>query len=61
MRINGKDYRSVWFEQDRLIMIDQNKIPHEFALKEYSTYLEVATAIRDMTDRKSTRLNSSHL
>ena len=51
MRINGNEYRSVWFEKGRLIMIDQNKIPYEFALKEYTTYLEVAAAIRDMTVR----------
>lgn len=51
MRINGQEYRTVWFEQDRVRMIDQNKIPHEFELQEYSTYLEVARAIREMTVR----------
>lgn len=51
MRINGQEYRTVWFERDRVRMIDQNKIPHEFELQEYSTYLEVARAIREMTVR----------
>jgi S-methyl-5-thioribose-1-phosphate isomerase len=51
MQINGKDYRSVWFEHHRVKMIDQNKLPHEFHITEYSNYLEVATAIREMTVR----------
>lgn len=51
MQINGKDYRSVWFEHQRVKMIDQNKLPHEFHIAEYSNYLEVAEAIREMTVR----------
>ncbi|GAB1468522.1 S-methyl-5-thioribose-1-phosphate isomerase [Candidatus Cloacimonadota bacterium] len=51
MQINGQDYRSVWFEHHRVKMIDQNKLPHAFAIAEYSNYLEVATAIREMTVR----------
>lgn len=51
MQINGKDYRSVWFEHQRVKMIDQNKLPHEFKIAEYCNYLEVANAIREMTVR----------
>lgn len=51
MQINGKDYRSVWYEHHRVKMIDQNKLPLEFKISEYSNYLEVATAIREMTVR----------
>lgn len=51
MQINGKEYRSVYFEHQRVKMIDQNKLPHDFAIAEYSNYLEVATAIREMTVR----------
>jgi S-methyl-5-thioribose-1-phosphate isomerase len=51
MQINGKDYRSVWFEHHRVKMIDQNKLPHAFAIAEYSNYMEVAAAIREMTVR----------
>lgn len=51
MQINGKDYRSVFFEHQRVKMIDQNKLPHDFKIAEYSNYLEVATAIREMTVR----------
>lgn len=51
MQINGTEYRSVWFEQGRLKMIDQNLLPFEFGIKEFSSYMEVAAAIREMTVR----------
>ena len=51
MKINNIDYRSVWWEHNHLKMIDQNKLPFEFGVAEYSNYLEVATAIREMTVR----------
>ena len=51
MQINGKQYLSVWFENDRVKMIDQNKLPHEFRIAEYSNYLEICSAIREMTVR----------
>ncbi len=51
MRIYGKEYRSVWFEYDRVKMIDQNKLPLAFAIVEYAEYNQVADAIRNMTVR----------
>lgn len=51
MKINNIDYRSVWWEHHHLKMIDQNKLPFDFGVAEYSNYLEVATAIREMTVR----------
>ncbi|HCM16207.1 MAG: S-methyl-5-thioribose-1-phosphate isomerase [Candidatus Cloacimonadales bacterium] len=51
MQINGHDYRSVWFDENRLKMIDQNKLPFEFCVREYGTYMEIVTAIRDMIVR----------
>lgn len=51
MQINGLEYRSVWFEHARVKMIDQNKLPHEFSIREYSNYMEVAAAIREMIVR----------
>ncbi|MDD2227999.1 MAG: S-methyl-5-thioribose-1-phosphate isomerase [Candidatus Cloacimonetes bacterium] len=51
MQINGQEYRSVWYEYHRVKMIDQNKLPHVFTIAEYSNYLEVAAAIREMTVR----------
>jgi len=51
MKINGIDHRSVWWEHGHLLMIDQNKLPFEFAIAKYGNYMEVATAIREMTVR----------
>ncbi len=51
MIINGNEYRSVWWEHHRLKMIDQNKLPFEFAIAEFTNYIEVANAIRSMTVR----------
>nr|MDK2850221.1 methylthioribose-phosphate isomerase [Candidatus Cloacimonadota bacterium] len=51
MQINGQNYRSVWFEDGRLKIIDQNKIPFEFEIREYGNYMEVVQAIKDMTVR----------
>jgi len=51
MQINGKEFASVWFEHHRVKMIDQNKLPWEFCVSEYSNYMEVANAIREMTVR----------
>jgi len=51
MKINGIDHRSVWWEHAHLMMIDQNKLPFEFAIARFGNYMEVATAIREMTVR----------
>jgi S-methyl-5-thioribose-1-phosphate isomerase len=51
MIINNNEYRSVWWEHGRIMMIDQNKLPFEFALAEFTNYIEVAAAIRTMTVR----------
>ena len=51
MQIDGKQYLSVWFENERVKMIDQNKLPFEFRIAEYSNYLEICDAIREMTVR----------
>ncbi|HOH46627.1 MAG TPA: S-methyl-5-thioribose-1-phosphate isomerase [Candidatus Cloacimonadota bacterium] len=51
MLINGTQYRSVWWEDDCLCMIDQNKLPFEFSIVRLETYQQVAEAIRHMTVR----------
>lgn len=51
MKINGIDHRSVWWEHGHLMMIDQNKLPFELAFARFGNYMEVATAIREMTVR----------
>jgi S-methyl-5-thioribose-1-phosphate isomerase len=51
MKINNAEYRSVWWEHGRLKLIDQNRIPLEFAVLEFTDHCLVAQAIRDMVVR----------
>ncbi|NMD13507.1 MAG: S-methyl-5-thioribose-1-phosphate isomerase, partial [Candidatus Cloacimonetes bacterium] len=51
MRINNADYRSVWWEHGRLKMIDQNRLPQDFVIAEFTSHEAVADAIRYMTVR----------
>ncbi len=51
MIVNGQEYRSVWWEHGRLRMIDQNRIPEDFTLMEFTDHLQVAEAIRNMNVR----------
>ncbi|MCB5228514.1 MAG: S-methyl-5-thioribose-1-phosphate isomerase [Candidatus Cloacimonetes bacterium] len=51
MKINGIDYRSVWWEEGRLMMIDQNQLPFHFATLGFTDYRQVAKAIVEMTVR----------
>ena len=45
------EYRAVWMEGDRVVMIDQRLIPERFHLVEFALVEEVAKAIKNMTVR----------
>ena len=34
MRINGKKYRTIWYEDDVVKIIDQTKLPDQFIIKD---------------------------
>ena len=34
MRIEGKEYRTIWYEEKVVKIIDQTKLPHNFVIKE---------------------------
>jgi S-methyl-5-thioribose-1-phosphate isomerase len=51
MLVNGKHYRTVWFEDDKIRMIDQRILPKEFRIVELKDTNEVADAIRTMVVR----------
>lgn len=51
MNVNGKPYRTVWFENRRVMMINQHLLPERFEIAEFTTPGEVAEAIKDMTVR----------
>jgi len=51
MRVAGKDYLTVKFEEETLYLIDQNLLPFSFSIKECKTWEETCIAIRNMTVR----------
>lgn len=51
MLVNGKHFRTVWFENDRIKMIDQRILPKKFEIVELRNVKEVADAIRSMIVR----------
>ncbi len=51
MLINGKEYKSVWWEDNTVRVINQNKLPFEFEVTELKDHSQVTRAIGDMTVR----------
>ena len=51
MKIKGKLYRTIWFENNLVKIIDQTKLPHQFVIKELKTVQEAINAIRTMEVR----------
>ena len=37
MKIEGKEYRTIWFENNTVKIIDQTKLPHKFLIKDLKT------------------------
>ena len=49
MKVNGKKYTSIWIEEDnRVFIIDQRWLPHEFKIVELTTINDFAVSIKDM-------------
>ena len=51
MKIAGKEYRTIWFENNLVKIIDQTKLPHEFTIKDLKTIKDVVNAIKNMEVR----------
>ena len=51
MRIEGKEYRTIWFENNVVKIIDQTKLPHKFVIKELKTVYDAINAIKIMEVR----------
>ena len=51
MRIEGKEYRTIWFENNVVKIIDQTKLPHQFVIKELQTVNDAINAIKVMEVR----------
>ena len=51
MRIEGKEYRTIWFENNIVKIIDQTKLPHQFVIKDLKTVKDSINAIKVMEVR----------
>ena len=51
MRINGKKYRTIWYENNVVKIIDQTKLPHHFIIKDLKTIKDAVKAIKTMEVR----------
>jgi methylthioribose-1-phosphate isomerase len=49
MKVNGKNYTSIWIEDNyRVFIIDQRWLPHEFKIVELTNLSETVLSIKDM-------------
>ncbi len=51
MKIEGKEYRTIWFENNAVKIIDQTKLPHQFIIKDLKTVKDAINAIKTMEVR----------
>ena len=51
MKINDKIYRTIWFENNIVRIIDQTKLPHQFTIKDLKTVKDSINAIKTMEVR----------
>ena len=51
MNINGKAFRTIWFDNNIVKIIDQTKLPHQFIIKELKSVKESILAIKNMEVR----------
>ena len=51
MHINGKAFRTIWFEDNIVKIIDQTKLPHKFIIKDLKNIKDSINAIKTMEVR----------
>ena len=51
MKIEGKSYKTIWFENNLVKIIDQTRLPHQFIIKELKTVKDAINAIKTMEVR----------
>ena len=59
MLVNGKEYKSLWWEKNSIKFIDQRKLPYEFDIFTARTADEVAFAIKNMVVRGAPAIGAS--
>ena len=51
MKIDGKKYRTIWFDGNSVKIIDQTKLPHKLVIKELKNVNDAINAIKNMEVR----------
>jgi methylthioribose-1-phosphate isomerase len=51
MKIQNKEYRTIWYEEDVVKIIDQTKLPHQFIIKDLKIVKDAINAINVMEVR----------
>ncbi len=51
MKVNGKDYRTVWMEGNTVLMVEQNLLPYRFSIHACHCCADTCEAIRTMIIR----------
>ena len=51
MKVQGKKYRTIWFENNIVKIINQTKLPHQFIIKDLKTIKDSINAIKTMEVR----------
>ena len=51
MKIGGKSYKTIWFENNLVKIIDQTKLPHQFVIKDLKNVNDAINAIKTMEVR----------
>ena len=51
MKIEGKPYKTIWFENNLVKIIDQTKLPHKFVIKDLKNVKDAINAIKTMEVR----------
>ena len=51
MKIEGKEFRTIWYENNVVKIIDQTKLPHQFIIKDLNSVKDAINAIKVMEVR----------
>ena len=51
MKIEGKEYRTIWLANNVVKIIDQTKLPHQFIIKDLKSVKDAINAIKTMEVR----------
>ena len=51
MKIEGKEFRTIWYENNVVKIIDQTKLPHQFTIKDLNSVKNAINAIKVMEVR----------